>query len=132
MIESNTICIALSLILSNKSILARWIENITHASTNVQSSCISSIMLIMESEWIQDKTLCETLFHQLHHYANYSTSMETLFHLLKVPFPEIRISIFHLFQSIAKLPFGISTLFQHPGFLEFLLNRYIYFKAHYI
>jgi hypothetical protein len=42
---------------------------------------------------------------------------------LRQPLPEIRIAAFGLLRSLANYDWGIKFMFDHPGFLEFLLHR---------
>lgn len=42
---------------------------------------------------------------------------------LRQPLPELRIAAFGLLRSLANYDWGIKFMFDHPGFLEFLLHR---------
>ena len=49
--------------------------------------------------------------------------METLYSLANQPFTDLRVCALQMYQALATLPWGQQNLKNHPGFVEYLLDR---------
>jgi len=66
-------------------------------------------------------SLTEDWFSRLSHSA--SESLSVVLHIAQQPFNELRLPALRLVNVLAVLPWALHLLIDHPGFLEYLLDR---------
>jgi 26S proteasome non-ATPase regulatory subunit 5 len=111
-VEMKSVCGHLGTLLINAptQIRERVLETVTHL-VNLQPSDQTPQLLSLTEDW----------FGRLTHSVD--DSIKTVLSIAHQPFGELRITALRLVAALAALPWGLSHLIAHAGFLEYLLDR---------